>query len=194
MENEFWKTKLTPYDAELAMMVESLTGVSCELKNGGDHFFFEANYRNHNDPQYICAIWDAIEGRAGDRLIDIQDMPERTSIFVRVRFSDEDYPALIRMAKFGTNKPESGDIYCKVMEEIRAVQVKRTNIEQLTEFVGNGEMEIEKRMNGKAVFHFRNAFGSVYEHAAEFDYIVFVKDGLFVVVNKEKFENEYERK
>ena len=192
--NDFWQTKLTPYDAELAMMVESLTGVSCELKNGGDHFFFEANYRNHNDPQYICAIWDAIEGRAGNRLMDIQDMPERTSIFVRVRFSDEDYPALIRMAKFGTNKPESGDIYCKVMEEIRAVQVKRTNIEQLTEFVGNGEMEIEKRLNGKAVFHFRNAFGSVYEHAAEFDYIVFVKDGLFVVVNKDKFEREYEPK
>lgn len=191
---DFWQSRLTPYDAELAMMVESLTGMPCELKNGGDHYFFEANYRDHNDPQYILAIWDAIEGRAGDRLIDIQDQPERTSIFVRVKFSDEDYPALIRMAKFGPNKPESGDIYCKVMEEIRAVQVKRTNIEQLTEFVGNGEMEIEKRPDGKAVFHFRNAFGSVYEHAPENDYIMFVKDGLFVVVEKEKFESEYERK
>lgn len=192
MENEFWQTKLTPYDAELAMMVESLTGIPCKLKNGGDHYFFEANYRDHNDPQYILAIWDAIEGRAGDRLIEIQDQPERTSIFVRVKFSEQEYPGIVRFETMHENKPEKGDSYCRQLEEIRAMQVKRENVGRLLGFVGNGEMEIPK--DGPATFHFRNAFGSVFEHAAEFDYIMFVKDGLFVVVGKEKFEREYERK
>lgn len=191
---DYWQSHLTPYDAELAMMVESLTGISCELKNGGDHYFFEANYRNHNDPQYILAIWDAIEGRAGDRLIDIQDQPERTSILVRVKFSEQEYPGIVRFQATHQNKPEKGDLYCRQLEEIRAMQVTRENVGRLLGFVGNGEMEIERRPGGKATFHFRNAFGSVFEHAAEFDYIVFVKDGLFVVVNKEKFESEYERK
>ena len=192
MENEFWQTKLTPYDAELEMMVESLTGIPCELKNGGDHFFFEANYRDHNDPQYICAIWDAIEGRAGNRLIEIQDQPERTSIFVRVKFSEQEYPGIVRFQEMHQNKPENGNLYCRQLEEIRAMQVTRENVGRLFGFVGNGEMEIPK--DGPATFHFRNAFGSVFEHATEFDYIVFVKDGLFVVVNKEKFESEYEQK
>lgn len=44
--NEFWRTKLTPFDTELAIMVESLTGKPCELKPGGDHYFFEADYEN----------------------------------------------------------------------------------------------------------------------------------------------------
>ena len=189
---DYWQSHLTPYDAELAMMVESLTGISCELKNGGDHYFFEANYRNHNDPQYILAIWDAIEGRAGDRLIDIQDQPERTSIFVRVKFSEQEYPGIVRFQAMRQNKPEKGELYCRQLEEIRAMQVTRENVGRLLGFVGNGEMEIPK--DGPATFHFRNAFGSVFEHAAEFDYIVFVKDGLFVVIEKEKFEREYERK
>lgn len=86
MAGEYWQHKLKPFDAELCKMVESLTGEPCEPKNGGDHYFIECNYRKHNDPQYILAIWDAIEGRAGSRLIEIKDDPERTSLMVRIRF------------------------------------------------------------------------------------------------------------
>lgn len=86
---DMWKSKLTPFDAELCRMVESLTGIDCEPKNGGNHYFIEANYRNHNNPEYIVAMWDAIEGRCGKRLISIKDMPERTSLFVRISFYSE---------------------------------------------------------------------------------------------------------
>jgi len=83
---EYWKTKLRPFDAQLCRMVESMTGRECEPKNGGDHYFIEADYSEHNDPQYILALWDAIVGRAGKRLIEIEDQPDRQMLYVRIKF------------------------------------------------------------------------------------------------------------
>lgn len=90
--NDFWKEKLTPFDAQLVRMVESLTGRPCEPKNGGNHFFFEVDYERHNDPQYILAIWDAIEGRAGERLISIKDDADRHALMVRIKFHSDECP------------------------------------------------------------------------------------------------------
>lgn len=92
MMEQYWQTKLTAFDAELCKMVESLTGKPCEPKNGGTHYFFEVNYTNHNDPDYILAIWDAIEGRTGKRLISINDDAERQRLFVRVKFYNDGCP------------------------------------------------------------------------------------------------------
>lgn len=89
MEQEYWKTKLNAFDAQLCNMVESLTGVECEPKNGGDHYFIEPSYKNQNDQQFIMALWDAIEGRAGERLMEIHDDPERECLWVRIRFYSE---------------------------------------------------------------------------------------------------------
>lgn len=86
---DYWKTKLTPFDAELCRMVEDLTGCECKPLNGGNHYFFEADYKNHNTPEYICAIWDAICGRVGNRLISIKDNAERHALLVRVKFMAE---------------------------------------------------------------------------------------------------------
>ena len=86
---DYWKHKLTAFDAELCKMVESLTQCACEPKNGGDHYFIEIDYRKHNDPQYILAIWDAVEGRTGKRLISIKDDPERQCLWARIRFYEE---------------------------------------------------------------------------------------------------------
>lgn len=83
---EFWQKKLTAFDAQLCKMVESLTEMECEPKNGGDHYFIECDYRKHNDPDFIAALMDAVEGRAGDRLMEIYDDPDRTALFVRIRF------------------------------------------------------------------------------------------------------------
>ena len=86
MEKENWQNKLTAFDAELVKMVESLTEKPCEPKNGDDHYFILVNYENHNDPDYIMAIWDAIEGRAGNRLLEIKDIPENHELFVKIKF------------------------------------------------------------------------------------------------------------
>ena len=89
MMEQYWQNKLTAFDAELVKMVESLTGKPCEPKNGGDHYFFEADYEKHNEPEYIFAIWDAIEGRTGKRLVSIKDNPDRHALMVYVKFYSE---------------------------------------------------------------------------------------------------------
>lgn len=87
-----WQKKLSPFDAELIKMVESLTEKPCEPKNGGNHYFFEVDYEKHNDPEYIMAIWGAIEGRIGKRLISMKDNADRHALMVRVKFHAGDCP------------------------------------------------------------------------------------------------------
>lgn len=87
--SDFWKKKLTAFDEDLRRMVESLTDKPCELCNGGDNYFFEVNYSEHNDPNYILAIWDAIEGRLGDRVLEMKDDAGRSSLFIRVKFTGD---------------------------------------------------------------------------------------------------------
>lgn len=194
MQNE-WKHKLTPYDSELALMVESLLGKPCELKNGGDAYFFTADYSNHaTDPDYLTAVLQAIEGRTGDRLIEVKDDVDQHLFIVRVKFSEAQYPGVVRLPRDKEQEPTFGQIYCHKIGEIRAVQVTRGNAERLLQFVGNGEMEIEKRPGGKPTFHFLNAGGSVYAHAPEGSYLVYVGPERFEIVDQETFEREYEKK
>ena len=193
MENESWKNKLTPFDAELAIMVESAFGKPCELKNGGDSYFFEADYEKHKDnPEYLLAVWDAIEGRLGDRVLEMKDDPERHAFFVRAKFSEAIYPGIIRMDRESAPQDSYGTTYYNKLVEIRAIQIERENYDAVLKFVGNGEWEIEKCPGGKATFHFRNAAGSVYAHAPEHSYIVHVGPEQFEIVDKETFEKEYE--
>ena len=185
-----WRLKLTPYDTELAIMVESLTEKPCQLKRGNNSYFFEADYEKHPEPEYILAIWDAIEGRIGKRLLEIKDNAERHALFVSVAFSDEDYPAIVRLDRDGRNCPKAGGVYCRKLSEIRAVQVNRNNPDVVLEFVGNGEFEIPKV--GPVVFHFIN--NGVFAHAPEGTYIVYTGRDRFEIVDQETFEKEYESK
>lgn len=191
MEREFWERALTPFDTELFIMVESLTGKpSKPCYSGGNAYFFEADYENHNDPQYILAMWDAIEGRTGERLLEIKDDAERHALFVRVKFSEQKYPGVIRASRDCSPQESYGKTYCHKLVEIRAVQVERDNAENVLRFVGNGEWEIPD--DGPATFHFLNAAGSVFAHAPEHSYIVHAGPERFEIVDKETFEKEYE--
>jgi len=84
MENN-WENKLTAFDAQLCKMVESLTKLPCEPKFGGDHYIIEVDYGT-SDPQFVSAVWLAIEGRAGARLQDMKDDPERHCLVARIMF------------------------------------------------------------------------------------------------------------
>jgi len=193
--NKDWRERLTPFDSELFLMVESLTGCECVPKNDGDGYTFTADYEKHKkEPNWILALWDAIEGRLGDRLLDLEDNPDVHCLFVRVKFSEQEYPSITRLDRDCKENPNAGEIYCRSLEEIRAVQVKRENAGKLLAFVGNGEMEIERCPEGKATFHFRNAGFSVWNHAPEFSYIIYRKPGQFLVMDRAEFEKQYERK
>lgn len=188
---DYWKQKLTPFDAELCLMIESLTGQECEPKNGvADQYFIVVDYRDHFDPDFVSAVMDAVAGRVGERLVDMNDDPDAKHFVAHIKFSESKYPGIIRLLRDAKQKPTAGRVYCHKLSEIRAVQVDRNNPDVLLDFVGNGEMEIPDV--GPAVFHFRNAAGSVYAHAPEHSYIVYVAPERFEIVDKETFETEYE--
>ena len=189
---EDWEKRLTPWDIELSIMVESLTGKPCKLCNGGDHFFFEADYENHaTEPEYLLAMWDAIDGRAGKRLVGMDDDPERHVFIVSVMFSNERYPALIRLDRDAKENPSVGTPYYSKTDDVNhvlAVQVERGTDAQLLTFIGNGQMLIGE---DKIAFQFLNASGSVYADAPEHSYIVYRGPGRFEIIEQEKFEKEF---
>ncbi len=189
---DFWKQWLTPFDVELFVMVESLTERRCEPGLDHDGYFFEADYELHNDPQYILAIWDAIDGRLGKRLISIKDDPERHCLFVRVKFENRTYPAVMRYEHDFEPDLSVAQLYKRNNVEYRAMLVDRNNAEELLRFVGCGEMEIPK--DGKAMLHLRNVGGMVFMHAPENTYVVHIADGHFTIIPKDVFEKEYARK
>ena len=188
-----WKSKLTPFDTELAIMVESVTGKPCELKNGGTHFYFHVDYENHiGDPDYLLAVWDAIEGRIGKRCISMKDDAENHVFIVRVKFSEVQYPGMVRLNKDRRGDASAGDLYTTKADEyndILALKVTRGNAERLLQFVGNGEMEMPD--GEPCVFHFLNAGGSVYAHAPENSFVVYISPERFEIVEQEKFERDY---
>lgn len=188
--NEYWEKKLNPYDWELCNMVANLTGFSCEPKNGVDHYFFEVDYSNNPDPQYILAIWDAVVGRAGKRLMSIEDNPDRHAFIVKMYFSDENYPEQISIPVKHRPNLEKGRIYKHDGELFTALQVKSENIGRLLAFVGNGTWIKPKDSPG--TFSFENGAGCVYKFVPEGWYIVHISDSFFRAVRPEEFEKEFE--
>lgn len=185
-----WKDKLTPFDYECLMMVDSLTGRETEPKNGGDHYFFEADYSGIDSAEILSAIWEAIQGRFGERIVEMWDDPERRSFFVRVKFAEKAFKARYKEAE--PPRVSLGiPVYAEGIEgELRALQVDRHDCERLLNFVGNGEME----MGDEGVsIHFLNCGGMIYTHAVEGDWLVYVGFDRFIKVNKNTFENEYKR-
>ena len=198
-------SRLTPYDGELQMMVRSLTGKPCEIHLGGeDEFFIVVDYSGHPDSDYISALMDAVAGRVGKRLVKIEDEPDAKRFVARIKYSEDEYPCLMRLdpeQEQGPH-PENGDVYFMPVpiaenngnDECIALQVTRANIERLLAFVGNGEMEIEKRPGGKATFHFKNAGNSVYAHAPEFSYIIYNGNDHFSIMEQTLFEANFKKK
>lgn len=189
----FWKNKLTPFDMELCVMVESLTGKPCDpLCGAKDDFFIVVDYSSRPDPDFVAAVMAAVEGRAGQRFKSISDKPEEKRFIAYIKFAEQTPGTVCYGKEVERAEPATGKLYCRQLEEVLAMYVSRADVDALVRFVGNGHLEISE--NGDATFHFLNASGSVWAHAPEHSYIVYLRPGLYKIVPKEEFESEYEPK
>lgn len=177
--------RLTPFDAELCVMVESLTQKPCKpFSASSDCYAIVVNYSARPEPDFIAALLAAIEGRAGERFQSVEDFPDDKQFEVRIRYSGEKLPFC-----YGdeTSKGEPdlsvADTYCRGEEVLKAVQVRRTDLERLQKFVGGGELRIPRYPDSKATFHFLN--GSVFLDVQEYDFICAGKAGFFVIDGRE---------
>lgn len=184
-----WERNLTPFDAELCLMLKSLTGKEVEPKFGGDHYFLMVNYEG-KDSDYISAIMDAVKGRIGERLIELKDYPDDKCFLVRVKFDETKYPELIQAQEMteGNYKLGCPVIYMGDNKETTyyALPVDKTTQSQLIDFVGNGEIEIGKEM----VFHFIS--NGTWRHAKAGEYIVYnTLTKVYSIVSETNYINNY---
>lgn len=176
--------RLTPFDAELCVMVESLTQKPCAPEPGKEFYSIQVDYSIRPEPDFISALIAAIEGRAGERFLSVEDYADSKFLRIRIKYSEEKLPFC-----YGdeTSKGEPdlsvADTYCRGEEVLKAVQVRRTDLERLQKFVGGGELRIPRYPDSKATFHFLN--GSVFLDVDEYDFICAGKVGFFVIDGRE---------
>lgn len=185
--------RITPFDNEACVMLESLTEREVVATEMDDNFTIRAFYDKHNNPDYISAIIDAARGRFGERFIEVSDEPEHEMLKFTIAYDTHQLPMLAGDLQTGNPHPNFGTLYCHQLEEIRAVQVTRFNIDLLQIFVGGGQMSIEKKPNGKALFSFLN--NGTFVDVPEYSYIVKRENGNhFEIWPADKFKKEWEPK
>ena len=184
------RDNFTPFDAELCVMVNSLTGTQCEPQDDGECFSIIVDYSKRPEPDFIAAVMAAIEGRAGERFDSFEDYPEKQYFKARIKFSKEQMPFCYGDER-DKREPDldAGETYCGQYSQLKALQVRRTNLEGLQRFVGGGEMHIPRCPGCPATFHFLN--GSVFLDVKEGDYICAGKVAFFVIKEAE-FELSYQ--
>lgn len=180
-------------------MVQSLTGKPCELRPlNCDKYFICVDYSGRRDVDFVSAVMDAIAGRAGERLVDFHDFPEEGRFLANIRFSDDNYPRIMRLEYDQPPRPFFGKKYADMRSDaaegawVLAVQVDRETASRMLSFVGSGEFEIPR--DAPATFHFINSCaGGLWQHAKEGDYVVYI-DGqrAFIVIDRETFETNFE--
>lgn len=172
---------LTPFDAELFLMIESLTGKKPEIAINETNYLMTVHLAEEMSDNQKDAIADAIRGRIGKRLLSVDFKTDR---FVYEIEYGEDCGIIIDSEQFGPGDISDSNIFYIPETALRGLMVLSSNFERLVRFVGNGSWE--NRPDGNNVFQFLNASGTVFCDAPEGSYLVYVKPGLYRVATKEE--------
>ena len=186
------KNRLTPFDAELCMMIE-------DVSNEKVNVFFEANYLQlvwgnsgsqiQTDPKIEHALEMAIQGRVGDRFISYENINGQKFVFIR--FDKTQYPDEYR---YNETQPSivAGVKYARKIKMVDAVYFDRENINQVSAFTGGGSLIIPKEINAIAFFEFTSPANGLTIVAKEGQYVVRNSKGQISFQDKTEFEAEFE--
>lgn len=181
------KSKLTPFDAETILMIKSFLGIEPRVIE------YETEYCIMI-PWLKCTnvLETAIAGRLGERLKTKEE--DEVNVFFRVKYQNnaEFMPTEVRTDLEQPNK-NAGYVYCRRLLEVRALPVKRDNLEKLQMFTGGGTMQIPRTPGGLAVYSFPTENGVLLD-VPEYWYIVRYPDGRFAKMERKDFEAEFEPK
>ena len=180
----------TPWDSELLLMVERLTGHKPILsREDKDCYEFQLDFGEYaGDAAYEEAVFRAIKGRAGERYVKQVDGSLEGIYYVTIKYSREVLPGL---ATRMDDAPDYsvGTEYIPEGSAVRAVWFSEeglTDDEDVLRFVGGGE--ITEDDEGR-VLTFDTGAG-VFASARDGDYIVY--DGGFLrVVPGDEFEAQF---
>lgn len=173
--------RFTPFDSELFLMIESLTGKKPLIVEGQNAYTMTVLVDFGIPIPQKQAIADAIAGRLGKRIIS-SEMYD-CSFCYRVAYGD-DCGQIRDSTLFEEGDISISNIFYPRQTELRGLLVLEPNFERLVRFVGNGQWE--RTSDGAGIFHFLNASGTVYCDAPEGSYLIYVKPGLYRVATKEE--------
>lgn len=190
------KRSFIPFDAETFLMIESITGTEPEVTEK-ENLFELKMYVPDKDEKIIEAVIYAVQGRYGKRIKETRTIKEQNLLrgaifFVEYEKGSENYPNELR-TNLGMPDETAGDIYCRRLLEVRALPVKRDNLEKLLMFTGGGTMQIPRTPGGLAVYSFPTENGVMMD-VPEGYFIVLMPDGKFAKMDAQTFMANFEEK
>lgn len=183
------ESKLTPFDAETFLMIESITGAEPEVVQNKVSYKISVCTYNMSDEK-ITAIKKAVSGRLGKRLYNTESGINKIVFSVDYEENAEKMPNELR-TNLGMPDETAGNIYCRRLLEIRALPVKRDNLEKLLMFTGGGTMQIPRTPGGLAVYLFPTENGVMMD-VPEGYFIVLMPDGKFAKMDAQTFMANFE--
>lgn len=185
------KSKLTPFDVETFLVIESITGVEPEVVQSKVSYKISVCTYNLSDEK-ITAIKNEVSVRLGKRLYNTESGINKIVFSVEFQENAEKLPTEIR-TDLGTPDNNAGKVFCRRLLEVRALPVKRDNLEKLLMFTGGGTMQILRTPGGLAVYSFPTENGIMLD-VPEGNYIVLTPDGKFGKMDMQTFMANFEEK
>lgn len=174
---------LNPYDSELLLMIESVTGGRPIVNLYKD--FYTIKIQTKGLPIKIKkAVADAIDGRLFDR---VEGVAFKEDFLLYAVEYGEDCGEIIESERMTDGDISDSNFFYVPETTLRGLMVLLTNFERLVRFVGNGSWE--RRPDGNDIFHFLNASGTVFCDAPEGSFLIYVKPGLYRVATKEEMSH-----
>lgn len=185
------ESRLTPFDSETFIMIESITGKDVEVIPNYLSYTLTA-YTSKLDDDKIESLINSVSGRLGKRLSKIDK--RAYCVIFSVWYQKTTYDLPFEYRKEYTKPDETaGEIYCRRLLEIRALPVKRDSWEKLQIFTGGGTMQIPRTPGDLAVYSFPTENGVMLD-VPEGNFIVLTPDGKFGKMDMQTFMANFEEK
>lgn len=187
------KKRFIPFDAETFLMIEDVTGTEPEVTEKENYFELKM-YAPDKEERIIEAAICAVQGRYGKRIKDVKTIKEQNLLrgaifFVEYEKGAGNLPNELR-TNLGMPDETAGDIYCRRLLEIRALPVKRDNLEKLLMLPEAEQCRFRER---PAVYSFPTENGVMLD-VPEGNFIVLTPDGKFGKMDMQTFMANFEEK
>jgi hypothetical protein len=185
------KSKLTPFDGELLVMIADIMKVEPTVEESATIYKISVPIGD-NSPDTVTAMQNAVRGRLGKRLIMLNDVDNCKEYYVAYVDDAESMADEIR-TEYDAPDATAGTRYCRTLLEVDAIQFRRDNVDDVLRFTGGGTVVTPRTPDGKAIFSFPNGNG-IFVDVPESWYIIRELNGRFTARPEKDFKREFEPK
>lgn len=183
------ESRLTPFDAELLVMIGDIAKSQPEVEEKPDRYEITVD-TTEIQGNAIEALKQAVAGRLGKRLLATHTLD--AAVIFNVEYDPTEYPEQ-KSTRLVEPDATAGTRYCRTLLEVDAIQVRRDNLDDLLRFTGGGTMEIPRNPGGIGLYSFITENGVIMS-VPERWVVVRFPDGRFGKIDDKTFVEEFEEK